>query len=291
MPEADLRAIRRTIKKFVPILKESREANKNEAETVMIISKFLEEAFGYDLLRDVSREFQIRDRYCDLAIKINGQVRFLIEAKDVTTALHEKHIEQAENYASRSGIPWVVLTNAIQWHLYHLTFNDSEGISRVRVLSVDLLAEGADEEVMARDLGILHRESVAAGELEGFWQKFSALGPRGLIRALFSESVLSQLRREVRRETGIMIPTEEILEALKNLLDKTILADLADIKIRKRRRKRRSGTAGQPEGEGELPGESGEDDPDATQDEEEGSDNAGGEAPASPPNPEPAPKP
>ncbi len=240
MPDPDVKQIRRAITKFLPILRESREANKSEAETVMVITKFLEEALGYDVLRgELSREFQIKDKYCDLAVKIDGQVRALIEVKDLATALHEKHTEQAENYASHSGVPWVILTNGIVWHLYHLTFNDPEGINRIRVLLVDLLAEGADAEALASQIAILHRESVAAGALEDFWQKYTAMEPRKLIRALFSQSVLSVIRREVRRETGILISLEEILEALKGLLDKGTLADLADIRIRKRRRRLR----------------------------------------------------
>lgn len=239
MPSPDIREIRRGLKKYIPILREARDANKNEADTLMIVTKFLEDVLNYDVFKEISREFQVKDRYCDLALKIDGQPRALLEAKDLATVLHQKHIEQAEGYASKSGIQWVILTNAAQWHLYHLTFHESEGIDIVQVLLIDLLSETADDESLANQFATLHRDSVAAGELEVLWQKFSALGPGGLIKCLFRESVLSQIRREVRRETGVMIPLKDIVGALKNLLDKSILAELADIRIGRRKPPRR----------------------------------------------------
>ncbi len=187
--------------------------------------------------RSVSRITHENDAHP--ALKIDGQAQILIEAKAISNTLHDKNIEQAETYASRSGIPWVILTNATQWQLYHLTFSETEGIDRVRVLAVDLLEEESDEDASATQIAILHRDSVAAGELEILWKKFSALEAKGLVRCLFSLRVLSQLRREVRREAGLLIPIEEIAEGLKNLLDKSTLTKLADIRIHPRKHKRK----------------------------------------------------
>ncbi len=246
MTAIDVRSIRRGIKKFLPILREAREANKNEAETIMIATEFLKEVLGYDIFKEISKEFPVKDKYCDLALRIEGEPKILIEAKAIANVLHDKNIEQAESYAAHSGIPWVILTNAAQWNLYHLTFNETEGIDRVRVLAVDLLGEGMDEESSANQLAIVHRDGVAAGELDNLWEKFSALEAKGLVRCLFSVTVLSHLRREIRRETNLLIPVEEIAEALKNLHDKSTLTTLADIRIHpmKRRRKPKRSKAG-----------------------------------------------
>ncbi len=69
MPGIDVKNIRRAIKKFVPILREAREANRNEAETVMIATEFLKEVLGYDIFKEISKEFPVKDKYCDLALK------------------------------------------------------------------------------------------------------------------------------------------------------------------------------------------------------------------------------
>src|SRR6266568_5558140 len=109
MPAVDVKSIRRGIKKFVPILREAREANRNEAETVMIATEFLKEVLGYDIFKEISKEFPVKDKCCDLALKIDGQAQILVEAKAIYNALHDKNIEQAEMYASRAGIQWVIL--------------------------------------------------------------------------------------------------------------------------------------------------------------------------------------
>ena len=79
-------------------------------------------------------------------MKLQGQVRFLVEAKAMHLALSDRHIEQAGNYASRSGIPWVVLTNGITWRLYHLTF-ESSGIEHDLCFEVNLELESDLDEV------------------------------------------------------------------------------------------------------------------------------------------------
>lgn len=53
----------------------------------------------------------LKDKYVDLAVKIDGTVKFLIEAKSAGTELRDRHIEQAERYAAENNIRWVLLTN------------------------------------------------------------------------------------------------------------------------------------------------------------------------------------
>jgi len=108
------------IKKYIPAFKEAKDRDLNEADVVTRIVKFLEDALGYDVLKHITKEFQVKERYVDLAIKLNDKVKFYIEAKSANANLKESHIFQAESYASQSGIPWVVLTNGSEWQLYHL---------------------------------------------------------------------------------------------------------------------------------------------------------------------------
>jgi hypothetical protein len=55
---------------------------------------------------------------------------FPIEAKSAATTLRDRHIDQAESYAAKDNIRWVLLTNGVVWSLYHLTFE--EGIESTR---------------------------------------------------------------------------------------------------------------------------------------------------------------
>ena len=130
------------LKRFAQAFKDARDREANESDTVMFLVKFFEDVMGYDSLAgEISKEVAIKDRYVDFGIKLNGSIRFLVEAKAASNkGLRDKDIEQAENYAARSGIKWVVLTNGVEWQLYHLTFNEGEGIAHDLAFETNLVA-------------------------------------------------------------------------------------------------------------------------------------------------------
>lgn len=117
--------ITKGLRKFQPILRKAQAADVNESDTVTIITDMLCEIFGYDKYENITSEFAIKKTYCDVAIKLQDKVPFLIECKAVALELKEDYIRQATNYAASSGINWVVLTNGIVWKIYHMTFGKS----------------------------------------------------------------------------------------------------------------------------------------------------------------------
>lgn len=232
------RSVKKQLQHYIQVFTEGQQRNANEADTVMYITRFLTDVLGYDLFKDITKEFQIRERYCDVAVKVNGQVYFLIEVKSMALPLSDRHIEQAENYASRAGIEWVVLTNGLNWRLYHLTF-DSNGIEHDLAFECTLGAD-IDLEESWECLSILSRESITDGELSDFWEHKKALSSDSLLRALFTEEVLNSLRRELRRKATVRVELEDIGNALRRLLNPEVVTE--DIRIRKARKKRRRET-------------------------------------------------
>ena len=110
------------LKKFQPILAKAHTADVNESDTVTIVTDMLCEIFGYDKYENITSEFAIKKTYCDLAIKLQDNIPFLIECKAIALDLKDDYVRQATNYAADSGIEWVVLTNGILWKVYHITF-------------------------------------------------------------------------------------------------------------------------------------------------------------------------
>ena len=153
--------VRKPLKKFIPHLIAARDQNLNEADIVVRLIKVLEDVLGYDGLSEITREMNLKDKYVDLAVKIDGTVKFLIEAKSAGTELRDRHIEQAERYAAENNIRWVLLTNGTVWNLYHLTFD--EGIEYARAFSVDITT---DFDQCAECIGLLHRTSVRNNGLD-----------------------------------------------------------------------------------------------------------------------------
>ena len=87
--------IRKNLKGMIPHLKKAREENLNEADTVRRVARLLEDVLGFHGFDEITREQQIKGKYVDLAVKIDGSTKFLVEVKSAGTELRDRHIEQA----------------------------------------------------------------------------------------------------------------------------------------------------------------------------------------------------
>jgi hypothetical protein len=235
--------IRKALKRFAPHFLQARDSGLNEADTVLRLCRFFEEVLGYDGLQDISRESQLKNKYVDICLKIDGRVRLLIEAKAADQQLRERHIEQAQSYASQNNYRWVILTNGVDWHLYHLTFE--EGIESERAFEVSLASEDRFDEAAQR-LALLHKQSIRKGELESFWEKTAALAASSIAKVLFSEDVLMFIRREIRKDTGLLIDPEDLGKSIHGMLSAEAREQIGPMRIRKRRRPARKQREDQP---------------------------------------------
>jgi len=230
------------LRRFATAFREARERGANESDTVMYLVKFFEDVLGYDSLKgEVSKELAIKDRYCDVALKVDGALKLLVEAKAANLkSLAEKHIEQAGNYASRLGHPWVLLTNGIEWRLYHLTFAEGEGIESDIAFEINLL-EGLETnpDAVWEKLSVLTRASMKKDALEEFWNHKKALSPSSVIKVLFHEDVLAVIRRELNRDAPARLDIEDVFAAVRDVLSKEALAEAGDLGIKKKRKRRR----------------------------------------------------
>ena len=228
--------------RFADVFRGARERGDNEANTVTFLIRFFEDVLGYDSLKgEVCREEAIKDRVCDLAIKIDGDPRVLVEVKAASSkSLSAKNIEQAENYAAHAGVPWVLLTNGIEWQLFHLTFNEGEGIAHDLVFTANLLDEvESGAEGLWSKLEILSRAQVDKDALEDYWSQKKILSPASLLRVLFHEDVLKIIRRELRKEADAMLDVEDVFRAVRDVISKEALAEAGDLGIVRRRKRRK----------------------------------------------------
>lgn len=224
--------IRRTMRKMFPHLLKAQQDNLNEADTVLRIIKFFEEVLGYDPMSEISREQQIRDKYIDIIIKIDSITRLIVEVKAAGVALRDRHIEQAERYAAESNIPWVLLTNGIEWNLYHLSFE--EGIEYSRVFSVMLSEETIDRD--SASLSILHKQSIKNNDHEEYWKCRVALSPESIVKALFTEDVLQIIRRQIRKNEGLLIDTEDLANAIHEMFSAETREITGPVRIRRKKK-------------------------------------------------------
>jgi predicted type IV restriction endonuclease len=222
--------IRKPVRKILPHLLKGRDDNLNEADTVQRIIKVFEEVLGYDPMEEITRETQVRDKYVDLAIKLDGRTRLLVEAKAAGVVLRDRHIEQAERYAAEGNMPWVLLTNSVVWSLYHLSFD--EGIEYIKAFSFDVTTDSLDQ--VCELLGLFHRQAMKKGELDTFWERRVALSPESIGRALFTETTMRLIRRQIRRREGVLIDQEDLALAIHSMLSTEARERIGPPRVRRR---------------------------------------------------------
>ena len=103
------------LKGYQNIVVSHRTRDVSEADTVTVVKDVLADVFGYDKYAELTSEQQIRGSFCDLAVQIEGKIRFLIEVKSAGSTLSEAHLRHALNYGAHQGIEWIILTNAVEW--------------------------------------------------------------------------------------------------------------------------------------------------------------------------------
>jgi len=213
-----------TIKKYQPILITAKNQDKNEADTVTIIGNMLHEVFGYDQYSEITKEFAIKNTFCDLAIKIDGSVKFLIEAKAIGIKLNDNHIGQATTYGAKEGIDWVVLTNGINWIIYKMNYGSK--IAHKQISCFDFLELKTKSIPDHEQLFILCKEGLKKDAIEEFHAYKKIVNPFFIGSIIMSESVLDTIKRELRKSSpGLKIDDKEIETIIKNEVLKREVVD------------------------------------------------------------------
>ena len=159
-------------------------------------------------------------------------MKFFIEVKQAGISLKTRHIEQAENYAANSGVPWVVLTNGRFWQLYHLSFED--GIQSDLVWAVDLSED--DVKGSAEKIALLHKKSIIKDEINDYLAKVKTLSPRSIVQAVFHENSLKMIRACLRKSTGVRVDEQELVDNIKKMISQEAWEEIGDVKITRKRR-------------------------------------------------------
>lgn len=203
------------IKRYQPILSAAKSRDVGESDTVTIIKDMLADVFGYDKYTDITSEHSIRGTFCDLAIKIDGQLQTLIEVKAIGLDLKAQHVKQAIDYAANQGVDWVLLTNGVTWRIYHLIF--AKPIDQELVLEIDFCNLNARS---AADLDLLYfwcKEGWQRSVLGEYHTQKQALSRFFVGALLQTDAVLDVIRRELRRlSPDVRIDTMQIKDVLVN---------------------------------------------------------------------------
>ena len=209
----------------------------SEADTVTLVKDMLADIFGFDKYNELTSEQQIRGTFCDLAVRIDGKIRVLIEVKAAALALNDNHLRQAINYGATEGIEWVVLTNALEWRLYRIKFG--QPVDYEQVSSFVLADLNLKNEEDQKKLFLLCREGITSDAMGIYHQHISLLNKFTVAQVVLSEPVVSCIRREVRRYfPELKIDPENISDMLTNEILKREVIDGDKVKDAQQRIKK-----------------------------------------------------
>jgi len=215
IPKRVLDRMSKEVRKYQKVLKAAKDRDINESDTVQIITDMLMSVFGYDKYTEITSEYAIRGTYCDLAVKVDDKVNFLIEAKAIGLDLKETHVRQAVGYGAQHGIQWVVLTNGIIWEIYRIKFE--RPISTELLCSIDFLELNLRKQDDQDKLFLLCKEGLSKAVIEGYYEHGKSVNKFIIGAILQTEAGLNLIRRELRRVSpGLKVEIDEITTILVN---------------------------------------------------------------------------
>jgi predicted type IV restriction endonuclease len=203
------------IKKFQTIIESAKSRDVNESDTVVLLTDIFSNILGFDKYADLTTELSIRSAFCDLALKIDGKICLLIEAKAVGVELKENHVKQAVDYAANKGIDWVILTNSVSWKVYKILF--SKPIQNILVIEFDFLKLNPKNSDDIETVYNLTKEAISKSSLDDCYSQKQATNRFMIGNFITTEPILNALRKELRQlYPDIKVTTDEIKTVLTN---------------------------------------------------------------------------
>ncbi|AGG07946.1 type I restriction enzyme HsdR N-terminal domain-containing protein [Dehalococcoides mccartyi] len=231
----DEKQTRKAILDARKMVEEVAKADGNEAETRRRIERIFESILGYDVFKHISREHAVHGvgdtEYCDFAIQIeNGATSkpvILVEIKRVNVDLLTKHMKQTSSYAINVGCEWAILTNGREWRLYHISFGQPPEVTMLA--NWDLMKDNPAD--LVDKFGLISYKEIKKDTLSHLWQKSNVLSPQNMLRAVLSEEALNLYRRELKKVTKVTVTPEEIVGAVRRLLNESAMTEMEKIRI------------------------------------------------------------
>ena len=215
IPKKVVERYMKTISKFQRVLKIARDRDVNEADTVSIVQDILAEVFGFEKYLEITSEYAIRNTYCDLAIKIDDKIQYLLEVKAIGLTLKAAHLQQAINYGANHGVQWVVLTNGIIWELYRIRFErpiDYDLVSPFNFL--ELNPRKAEDQ---QKLFLLSKRGLSKSVREDYFERVQSVNRFVIGAIVLNENIIGAIRRDIRKlASGIKVEDKEVEEILRN---------------------------------------------------------------------------
>ena len=223
------------------------KADGNEAETRRRVERMFESLMGYDALKHITREHAVHGvgdtEYCDFAIQLDYKESsvpvMLVELKRVNIDLMPKHLKQVSSYAINMGCEWVLLTNGKDWKLYHISFGQPPQTKLIDAWNLI----NDDPVILAEKFALVGYKNLKKGGLAQLWQKSNVLTAQNLLKIVLSEQSLTSIRLKLKKATDVTVSPEEIVGAVRHMLNEAAIGEMEKIKISLPEKKQKTPTS------------------------------------------------
>ncbi len=207
--------VRASIRKFAKPLHDLVSRDANEGDTRLLVTDILCVGLGYDKFDDLTTEYAVRGEFADYGIRIDKQLEAFIEVKRAAQKLNVRHLRQAETYAVKEGVEWVILTNGRVWQTYHVVATQGQPVSTNLAFEVDLLGDDGPSK-KGEALFYLHRSALRRGLIGDLWRRKAATSGGALGQVLLSPAILDAVRKEIRRNSGFNAEVDDLSRTLRS---------------------------------------------------------------------------
>jgi hypothetical protein len=238
------------MKRYQSVLAGLEKRDVSEADTVTVINDMLADVCGYDKYLHITSQYAIRGTFVDLAVKVDQDIRYLIEVKAIGIELKDGHVKQAIDYAANEGIEWVVLTNGAVWRIYKVHFG--QPIEKILVCELNVLGSSAKSPDVIECFGNLSREGFSQGTMADLLLQKQVTNKFTVAALLQTDTILDALRREIRRlGSGVRVDTDYLRALLQTDVLKRDLVDGEEAKAASQNVKRLQRAASKKRSSGE----------------------------------------
>jgi hypothetical protein len=195
-----------------------RDKDAAEADTRHLVTDMLVDLLGFNKYEHLTAEFNVKGDWADYGIRIEKQLVAFVEVKRVTQELSPKHLRQVESYALREGVEIAILTNGQVWQAYEVIVKKGQKSEVTLIFEVNLLDDSIKPSHKVDLMLLLSIEGFTKGLLENFIDKKNAVSPKTVVPAILSDAVIDAIRKVFRQKTDYNVDSDDVLLAVKQLL-------------------------------------------------------------------------
>ncbi|MFC1969440.1 type I restriction enzyme HsdR N-terminal domain-containing protein [Chloroflexota bacterium] len=209
--------------------------DKETRKVLLSARSEIEKLMGYDRFKNITAEYAIHSGgetvHCDLAIQLDqeesSKPEIVIEIKRANIDLSSKHLRQAASYAIDIGCEWLLLTNSKTWKLYHVLYDKPPQTKLID--SWDIIND--DPSVLSQKLDMISYKNLKKGGLSLLWEIHNVLSAENILKVILSEDSLTVMRKGLKKKTDVTVSPEDIVGAIRHLLNEAALTEMGKIKI------------------------------------------------------------